>query len=271
MSRVVIEPSIPVDSIRVFFETSLKKDNDSANKLRERILCEIEQRTIPSGHYVDPGFGDRWRIVSDRWREMIRQLFPGEYTFRSCGGRTYRHDFEVEHEGRIERIEFKVGRSIWDAPQVIQLSAFKSFLPGYPKYYYDNYLPARRPDWATYESEVRKIKSDHPFFLELRNAKPADAARRSIAAFLAEHGPSIDLQAFEREIDSVFGKTYIMWSIATGSFSVERLEQPNGWRYVGVTHNSVILESGRYICKLMLRWKNRNGVLNPAWQVSLQK
>lgn len=266
--RLIIEPPIAVEAIRSFFETSRKAANDSSNKLRERLLLELEQRAVPPEHYADPAFGESWRAVTSKWRETMLLLCPGAYTFRPCGGRTHRHDFEIEHAGGTERVEFKVGRSIFEAPQVIQLSAFKSFLPGYPKYYYDRYLPESRPDWSTYESEVRKIASDHAFFAELRASRPDDAARRSIAAFLAEHGPSIDLVAFEREIDSVFDKTYLMWS---SSFSVERLERPSSWRYEGVTHNSVLLASDRYRCKLMLRWKNRNGVLNPAWQVSLQK
>ena len=61
----------------------------------------------------------------------------------------------------------------------------------------------------------------------------------------------------------------VLWDLK--NFHIETIDQERFVSVVGIEGNSLIVKTPTIKYKLLLRWNNDNGVLNPAWQISIHK
>lgn len=274
--------------------------NDANNKAREEILQALTEDRIPPEFYQDQTNGTKWTHIKEGFHQKIHALCPLEfdsYKMTQKAGRKFNYDFAVDYFnlGNIvysEKLEFKFGaKSIDKIPQIYQKNTNWDIIKGqlYHEYFYDNFLPqilALDPqapsiiDRDTYLKLVMIIESKkHPFFEYLIGAEGIETAKRkalvkkSIADYLAEYATEIDLAKFASRItETQEGKQYLLYDPTTKAFYLDRADfSTSSHVFVGVVkENTIVVNSGKYEFSLLLRWKNRQGILNPAWQVSLK-
>jgi len=274
--------------------------NDANNKVREEILHALSEGKIPAEFYQDATNGTKWTHIKEGFHEKIHELCPLEFdTFKMKrkGGRNFHYDFDVEYllSGVLVysvKLEFKFGtKSIYKLPEIYQKPTDWDIIngPSYHEYFYDNFLPqilALDPEAPSlierdvYIKLVMIVNSKTlPFFHYLREAKGIESVKRnalikkSIADYLKEYGAEIDLAKFNRTIaDTQGGKQYLLYDPVSKAFYLEQADfSTSSLVYGGVVKNhTIIVNSGKHQFKLLLRWKNTNGILKPAWQVSVK-
>jgi len=269
-------------SILVFFHPSVRASNDSTNRLREIIL----ETLLTSPHLDDPDYGPRWRQVHHSWSEMIQSVTKEPYDqvqVSRNGGRRHHYDFTLEYyrETRLvdtKHVEFKFGKNMKSLPQILSMySHFDIFPQTYAVFYYERYLDQylsyvgiEKPLLSDYLNHVYGIDYSHPFFATLREREvehkkeKAEIVNDSIRHYLETNATQIVLPTLYEKLQSSQQKTFLLWN--EEKFTSHRLEfEP--LEYKGYTKNTILISSGVYSLRLLLRWKNRKGILGPAWQI----
>jgi hypothetical protein len=224
------------------------------------------------------------------------------------GGRSKNYDFDgsfVSESGGIQplKIELKRGDSIYDQPQFLQLYAkagdmVTASIAPYSSWFFDNYISAvvslagvSAPTKSEYLSKC--FGSDYEVFahtkvlyrLDVRgsvmNKKLQSLAFASIDKYLAKleaNHSLVDLQSIQSRLDKQVGKLFVSWSPESQSFVVEvfskeSMELTNviatKKRQDGQRSCLVITNRAGQSIQALLRWKNHNCLLGPAWQISL--
>jgi hypothetical protein len=192
------------------------------------------------------------------------------------------------HEAHVE---FKHNsKSISSIPQFLSLNINTDILAeSYAGYFYDHFLSEylacderfvemNKPSKSEYVRLISRIKYEcHPLFQmmydyeETNKAQKFDVVNRSIKQFLETYGPSIDLQKLSDKFAlTQLNKTFAMWDMT--DFQLFKFGENDLLvkRFVGILNdNTILVESDKYKFKLLLRWRNHKGILNPAWQISL--
>jgi len=216
-------------------------------------------------------------------------------------GRKYNYDFKflfyieanvIIHESNIE---FKYNcSSLNKLPQFIQLNIKHEVNDiSYAEYFYDNYLDEylavdeklstlAKLDKVEYMQCITSTDHDtHPFFRTLKDNHVSGTvsyenkcaiSKRSIKAFLETNGESVinRVKLTEKFKESQGGKTFMMWD--GNKFHLDKFDEEslNIKKYNGiVNNNSLIFSSDKLKYKLLLAWKNHQGILNPAWYISI--
>lgn len=291
--------SILVSDITTFFTSSTRAENDSANKIREKILELISNDLSKYDEYKkDTEFGESWKLVGKEWFNIIK--IDIEFThikYVPKGGRKFNYDGIVMYYNDSllvseKKIEFKKGgTTIGDQPQFLSLQAkYKLFNKTYDVFYYENYLDKYiecdslitqpKPSLDEYLKQVTKTSSNHLFFtqLKMRDCHPFFKNEKdlvvntSITDYLEKYGESININAFiEKVSESQTNKLYLLWDkkFSSDQFTEEEISQI---KYHGIKNGNVIqLKSGNTIYDILLRWRNHKGILNPAWQISMKR
>ena len=267
--------------ILVFFQRSARAANDSANKLRETILTEI----LDTPHIQDPLYGDRWQKVQSAWKQALHEVSRCPYeTVRVThkGGRA-NHDFLAEYlnqdQVQSRNLEFKVSKTMKSIPQFLSLYvSFGMFPVLYDHYYYhehlDKYLTLvgiEKPSYEEWRRELYKSSSALPFFQTLRTKEEDHKKEKekivndSIREYLEKYGSTFVPNDLYAKLQTSQDKDYLLWD--GDHFQVHRLAfGPD--EYVGYTKNQILVRSGEIYLRLLHRWKNHNGILGPAWQIS---
>jgi len=220
------------------------------------------------------------------------------------GGRKYNYDFEIKSEEDTYNIELKFNaNSVSNTPQFVSPYNPSKYLDSpYEEYYYDNYLPKLKslrddlviPDKSTY---IREINSPSPDCMKMYkdiydkgckgnkkkiNIKytgdPKDIefynlanklSKESIKTFIAKTVLNIDLLN-EYLISSQKNKIYMLYK--NGKF-YKQIIDPSNYMIVSYTicnkcKNKFLAKTqeGKNI-KILLRWKNGNGIAFPAFQI----
>ncbi len=274
--------------------------NDANNTAREKIL-EACAAGLSEECVNDPEYGEKWRTLSTKFNEKIRAMSRADfdrYVIERKAGRNYNYDFLVtfyKHDVPVDlvKVEFKFGaRTIRGLPQFYQKSTTWEIMSGplYHEFFYDRgYLAqilaldqnAPMIDRETYLRFVKQTNYDcHPFFRYLYENESIQQGLRkkivkqSITDYLTENTANFQLPSFLSSVQqSQEGKKYLMYF--SGEFYVEDtdfLTNHDIATFKGIVRNNTyVVSSGNYQFGLLLRWKNHQGVLNPAWQVSVIK
>lgn len=228
--------------------------------------------------------------------------------FTHRGGRRTNHDFDIflsdAPTSSELRLELKFGGSIHDQPQILQLYVNNPGIQGtlglhYGHYFYDDgYLhriceeigvqpPARAP----YLAALFGTRAAESPFVELRKARTEggyeawidEVVHESIDAYLTALGNDlpgfINIGGLETRLIAQTDKYFLSIDPDGGDYAVEQilpihltatgetsfLTRPSGTKSSLRVH----MQSGA-VAVALLRWKNRNGVLGPAWQVDLK-
>lgn len=252
-------------------------------------------------------FGEKWNNVVI----AISKKYNIKYTtFRYIkrGGRHYHYDGDLQFYNDTlmvftKPIEYKKGSStICGLPQVLSLPAkyqlFPETCPSYAYYYYNNsidrYLEKdtsidiKKPELSEYLKLVKSNeisnpgkKKSHPFFVQLKERDNPTSFKRekdlvvhtSISDYLTIYGQLIDIDAFSEKLkSSQENKLYVLWN--NENFHLDEFcpKEFENITYHGIKNGNIIqLKTGNTIYDLLLRWRNRQGVLNPAWQISVKR
>lgn len=224
------------------------------------------------------------------------------------GGRSRNYDFDgsfVSVSGAAQqlKIELKRGDSIYDQPQFLQLYAkagdmITASIQPYSEWFFDNYISqvvqlagVSAPTKAEYLNKCYGTDFDvfaHTNVLYRLDVPGSSVKKRlqtlafaSIDSYLGmlEANPShVNLKSIQERLDAQLGKLFVSWNPDSQDFAVEMFskdsmtltpfistkKRPNGQRSCLVFTN----KAGHPI-QALLRWKNRNCLLGPAWQISL--
>lgn len=224
------------------------------------------------------------------------------------GGRTRNYDFDggfVSSNGTVLtlKIELKRGESIYDQPQFLQLYAKQgdmvtSAIEPYASWFYDNYISSvtllagvAAPTKAEYLARCFGTNYDvfeHTKVLyrldvggSAMNRKLKALAFKSIDGYLSnlESNPAlVDLGAIQRRLDAQLGKLFVSWDPIQQDFVVEVFSKASMTlsghisfkkRRDGQRSCLVVTNMASQPIQALLRWKNHNCLLGPAWQISL--
>jgi len=280
--------------IEAFLPSGGRAKNDANNRAREDALLELTRDDITE-----------CATLKQDLHLALASLCPfdfSRYELTKKAGRGHSYDFDLafyscDSGGELLRcvikLEFKYGStSVEKLPQFYQKNTAWGITPVlYHDFFYDGpYLDEIRlhcpdapekPDKETYMRHIMKTTySCHPFFQYLYDneaIKQKDkntVVKRSIRDFLAAYGSQIDVAAVANTFRSTQAdKQYLLYDPKSKAFLCQSCDFLGGeLTFVHVKKNNVIvLTNGAYEFQLLLRWKNHQGILNPAWQVSVKK
>ena len=286
-----------IDSIDLFYKTGEKSNNDAENKIREDILVFLANPLPPE--YAEHV---KWQELYVRFHECLRSNFCDNYSrvlIRKMAGRAHNYDFVAifydADGGEIqqEKLEFKHNsKSLTKIPQILSLQDRFGLISvmSYAQYYYENYLDEylatidcdlTKPTLAEYMTLVSG--TDHTKFAMfgfMREAELTPSKKRcfeivkeSIRKYLELYSAQLNIAAFSAKLkESQLGKKFLLWDLK--KFNVEILSETD----LNVTaidriknKNAIVVLSATYEYHMLLRWRNHNGILNPAWQIKVTR
>lgn len=303
---IYLRQVITGQSVRVFTVSSPsstrsgRNKNDENNKLREAIIGAIINKCVPGAYYKT----QHWNRLKQAVEGFLQELSSG-YSMVKCintAGRGHNYDFLLTFTANDEttreyKVEFKFNASkISDVPQFIQLTKPSEYLSAsYEEFFYDNYFPTivNAAQFTTLqlpsrEEWLKQVQRDKPLCMlpykekYKSNSQFSEMCKKvsaeSIRAFITEQDLNID-KLTKRLLETQSGKTYMLFkpqsitkSMNTGpTIHLEQLTADD-FTIVSCKKNP---ERSRYDCimlsgkkmNVLLRWKNGNGIANPALQI----
>lgn len=286
-------------SINIFLNNGSKKDNDKDNKKRENIIGAVINEKIPPEYYK---YSFRWKNLRKGIFDYLKLLNKDKgFNKIEClhkGGRRNHYDFVIKVDDKNYNIEFKFNAShIQDSPQFISpMKPSKYLTISYEEYYYDNYLgdlakefSLALPDRKTY---LENIHSTEPKCLELFQKKyyrgcPQSSkyssenedilfyqkaklvSKNSISSFIEK--ADLDIKKLSEYLkSSQKDKIYMLYRDNQFFIDYHNLDYYEIESFEKVPDKSIFkakTKTGRYL-KILLRWKNGNGIAYPAFQIS---
>ena len=295
--------TLKVSDILLFYVKGKSRGkNDLNNKIREFILEDIITSPIIDTFISDAEYGTKWKHLRDSWATTLKSFVicttTDDIKVVRRGGRAYNYDFDVSVNGGASyKVEFKFGaKGITSLPQFLSPNLSegdKCFLDGYPSYFYNNYILKEDPwkscgvhiTWEEYLKDVQSPSSKHPFFAKLyeiekthpeKYKEQCRLVKKSISEWLTSNHPRLDIEAVsDKFIRSQGEKIYVLWHVDkfyTETISNDDLKVDT---IVGLNKqkNSILVNSAskKLQYKMLLRWKNHQGTLYPAWQISMKR
>ena len=286
------------DAIRVFYEIGTRSCNDQNNKLRESIISDIINSKIPEEFYQD----SRWSNLKDGLFNYIGKITNGEklehVECKIKAGRKYNYDFElIVNRLKNYHVEFKYNAErISDLPQFANVSKVSRYLSNnFESYFYDNYLQRisemgqlALPEKAAYLKQVHGPKPK--CMMDFKNKYYAGCSRSSQCDHTTESENfynfcnEVSREAINNYISSYDlnsaeltnylsttqqSKVYMLYkdgkfyaeTINADDFEIVECERvPSKYVYVARLANGHRL-------RILLRWKNGNGIAFPGLQI----
>jgi len=274
--------------VQAFLPSGGRAKNDANNRLREDALVELSHSDVSECASLKGGL--------DTSLATLCPLEFSRYQLTKKAGRGHSYDFDLAfYQGdevvHMVKLEFKYGsKSIEKLPQFYQKNTAWTITPVlYHDFFYDGpYLAEilgssqEKPDKETYMRHIMKTAySCHPFFQYLydnesiNKKEKAAIVKRSIRDFLTVYGSQIIVDVVKNTFDMTqTNKQYLLYDHKSKTFCCQSCDFIGGSElsFVRVKKdNSIVLTNGAYEFHLLLRWKNHQGILNPAWQVSVKK
>ena len=288
-------------SINVF-KVSEKKFNDKNNKTRENIISAIINNKIPENYYILK----KWFYMKQHIFNYIKKLSNKSYEKVECinkAGRGHKYDFllKILYKDGIKEdfmIEFKFNVSlIDDSPQFVSPMKPSQYMSNsYENYYYDNYLHKLSNIFnikmPSKEEYLKKIHSTKPkcmkIYQELYYNGCSESSKftnkdtdikfykfakelssDSIKSFINNTELNIELLSnylHTTQKDKIYmlylNKVFTLQEINIDDYKIDKVvKNPDKFRYECISKN------GKKI-KILLRWKNGNGIAFPAFQIS---
>jgi len=293
-----------MENIKWFYETCKKCDNDIVNKIREKIIEEIFN--LHDDYFNNECWGSKWIDIKEKLFNIMKQLYYKHtgnnildnitYTVKSKGGRGNNYDFEVIYSDGINaKLEFKYGSDIFSYAQFLSLywNNINLVKENYIKYWYDNYLKpylesldidtSNIIDFEEYNKHVYDTGYKHVLFSkireELKKRKTSTSEYNkinhvSIKEFLNSfmNKDTINKVNLQNRMNEQKSKIFLFCN--GGEFNLEKISDHMDLdmdKEIKITHNTIILTttSNKKI-RCLLRWKNGNGCVGPAWQIALR-
>ena len=297
---------IHFNDINKLYSTSSRSDNDKYNTIREHIIISIVNNKIPQNWFEN----EKWEKFRKNILSEIENLGYSKcgnydrYIMTLKAGRGNNYDFNITYFNKDEemfssKIEFKHNiKSIDKYPQFLNLPLKDTKITkiSYPEYFYNMYIPnicklyeIKIPEKEKYfkyihNSDYSKLSgfSDYLHSHEMKCNKKCmnckkriDYVHESIERFLNTNTELIiDIANLNKKfVKSRMGKIYFCWDMNKFHIDYISNKELNCSSIKGIKNNNTIVlntESKSEI-HMLLRWKNRLGVLYPSWQISLKR
>jgi len=282
------------DRIELFYKKgSAKAKNDAENKIREDVLVFLENE-LPSEYATD----EKWRNLYTNFHETLRTLCPSEYAHVKIvkkGGRKFNYDFDViyldSNNTKVHsiKLEFKHNScKLEKIPQILSLMDNVGLIdaPSYSEHYYTLYLDAYlaeieytgdKPTLQEYIALVSGIAPEkHQMFMHMRAFKANTAVKESIHTYLNAYVSKFKVDHFTQKlVESQSNKYFLLWDLSKfhiDTLSVEELTIKDVLlKPTKKQTNTIVALSTTSEYHLLLRWRNHNGILNPAWQIKVTR
>lgn len=293
-----------VSMILNFFKKSTRQQNDKTNKIREKILEIVGNEKVPQDYFENSEYGVYWNRICNAWEDAVKKVSEktgietyDSYKVNLKAGRNFNYDmdliyFNKEKEIAKRKIEFKFGATkLNKIPQILSLQSKVDLFPEtYDSFYYDNYLDkylekvkdiiSDKPDKTIYLKKVTSVNYKvNPFFQELKEKEEKNKKEKhkivntSIKEYLEKYSKDINILYFmDKVLETQKEKHYLLWN--DGEFHYDTIEQSEieNMEYSNVKNgNTVILKSNKTTYNILLRWRNHKGILNPAYQISMNR
>lgn len=292
---------IDVKSINTF-NISSRGDNDSSNKTREHIIGAIINNKVPENYFVL----EKWLAIKNNVIEYINSLTSQPFVKVEClhkAGRKNNYDFLIKiyyEEQKYEefKVEFKFNAAcLNETPQFVSPMKPSQYLNNsYEEFYYENYLTKLATmgnlDLPSKEDYLKQIHSDKPKCMKkyqefyyngcsgsskftgkqehinfYNYAK--ELSNTSITEFINNSELNITMLSNylqSTQLDKIYmlytNNSLIKQTINMDDYTlISVIKQPDKYRYECTS------KSGKKI-KVLLRWKNGNGIAFPAFQLS---
>ena len=304
MSKLILLPEN--DDILKFIETQTSKsNNDSANKIRENIITNMNH--IDDDYFNDSTYGEKWFQLKEKFNEAMKKICPTyfSYKIKHKAGRKNNYDYEItfldEKQEKIKQIklEFKYNASTVDeTPQFVSPMKPSQYLQNsFEEYYYEKYLI---PLFNKFELEIpekqnylKTIHSNSPTCvlsaqqLYYQGCKQSSkytsqeeairfyndaniASKECIKKFIENNDLNI-VKLSDYLLQSQKEKIYLLYK--DDSFFIQVSNNEDDFLIDSYVKNP---EKFRYeantksnkILYILLRWKNGNGIAYPAFQIS---
>jgi hypothetical protein len=303
-----LEPVIYRDGIITYkcinaFINKNRSKNDSNNKIRENIIGCIINNNIPDEYYK---FSLRWSKLKNTIDLFVKQLcnmksitYIDSIVCIHKAGRGNHYDFKLIINNSDEFIvEFKFNASCVDnTPQFVSPMKPSQYLDSsYEEYYYNNYFIALNNRYnlllPTKEEYLKYIHSPKPICLKTHQDKyyrgcsnsskysgdkddinfyesSKKLSNDSISNFISKYGVKHN-KITEYLLETQKNKYYMLYKDGHFYLDIINLDHyviteitkdPKKYRYIAKT------KSGGNI-KILLRWKNGNGIAFPSFQIS---
>jgi hypothetical protein len=277
----------------LFFTTTAKADNNSANDAREIYLSTLAA--------LPPNPADeRFTRLQDSWVSSLKSFCPTaeRFTVKRMAGRGNNYDFAVTYYAGTEilltqKVEFKHNAcEVTGLPQFLSLASHDLPLPvSYAAFYYEHWLPmyvatdpelvaVGIPDRALYLAKIHSDKySAHPLFAAMKARDQHEKVAKnkivndSIATYLATYGQASNLAAVSAAFwDRQAGKKFLLWDRERFHVREFAQEELTLTEIVGIhCRNTLRVRSATRTFSMLLRWKNHKGVMYPAWQIRMDE
>ena len=293
---------IKINDINVFTYKN-RSNNDIDNKKRENIIVCIINKTIPEQYYK---LSLRWHNLRNGISLYLKELCKNQGILHvekiDCipkAGRRHHYDFKIIINNSEEcMLEFKCNAScVNDTPQFVSPMKPSEYLESsYEEHYYNNHLINLVNEYnlplPTKEEYLKYIHSTNPTCLKLHQEKyyrgsklsskysgeendikfyesSKKASRDSIMSFISKYGLNKD-KLTNYLLDTQKNKFYMLYK--DGKFNLETInlddyiittvvKEPRKSQYIAQTKSNKNL-------KILLRWKNGNGIAFPSFQIS---
>ena len=290
-----------LESISVFNQAS-RSLNDEHNKMRELIIESVINKKVPEEYYVEP----KWLTVKEGIDGYLSKLITRPYEKVVCqakAGRKFNYDFNfaVKYEdAEVEdfHVEFKFNAScVYQVPQFVSPMKPSQYLSqSYEVFYYEKYLPILAElsglVMPLKEDYMKQIHSNTPKCMKnfqdryyqgcskssKFTGKSEDVEFYELAKKTSKE--SIEKFILETELDATMlseylydtqkGKNYMLYSEGTFHLQVVNIDD---YMIESVVKNAPMAcydcstKTGKKM-KILLRWKNGNGIAFPAFQIS---
>jgi hypothetical protein len=287
------------------FLLSERKSNDKNNKIREMIISAIINSVIPNEYYL---YSSRWSSLRKKVLYFVSTILKINYPQLRvdnvkcviCAGRGFNHDFTFTiNEFYKFNIELKFNAyTIEDTPQFVSPMKPSQYLShSYEEFYYIHYITQlsllgnfQLPEKDVY---LREIHSPSPDCMkEFQNKyykgciqssqysgnqedicfyeKSKELSKESIRRFIEYSDLDINkLSAYL--ISSQNEKYYMLYKdndFHVGVVDINNYKFVSYEKYPEKSYYLATSLSGKKI-RILLRWKNGNGIAFPSFQISL--
>lgn len=283
------------------FDLTVRSENDKNNKIRENVIGAVINNIIPINYYK---YSHRWRKLKEQIDTFILNLSAENNIINNkqqcshMAGRNNNFDLLLYINDKQFNIEFKFNaQTINETPQFVSPMKPSQYLQtSYEEYYYNNYLIKLANEFQLLLPEkneyLQRVHSDKPkcmlefqkkYYNGCKNSskytglkedicfynRAKQLSEESIKTFIHNNDLKIN-ELNEYLIISQNNKKYMLYkngiiylqSIPSESYRIISFEkEPHLQRYIATTQSGIKL-------KILLRWKNGNGIAFPAFQIS---
>ena len=295
---------IDLNSINSFYDNVSRRDNDQMNKIRENVIGAIINRKVPEKYY---DISSKWLDIKnclELWINKFKESnnITDDIKLKHKGGRSYPYDFEIIINNKVYKIEFKYNSK--EIKSVVQFSSpmkpSKYMSSSYEEFFYDNYLQQiatkfnfpfpNRKDYLKQVSQTKpkcieeycklyykgsttssRFEPDNVVAKEFNNiCNYYDKMSR--VNFIETNELNIELLSLYL-VNQQNNKIYMLYQDNVFYYETTNMDDykivsvekyPIKYKFVTTSFNGVKLD-------ILLRWKNGNGLAQPAFQISYNK